>query len=117
MLGQIVNFSTFSNNLGIDVNTVKAWMSVLETSFVIFLQQPYYKNFNKRIIKSPRLFFYDSGLACNLLGISKKEEFLTHYLKGGLFESFIISEFHKYIFNHKLNGKIYFFQGFSWERD
>ena len=109
-VGQIVNFSTFSNNLGIDVNTVKAWMSVLETSFVIFLQQPYYKNFNKRVIKSPRLFFYDSGLACNLLGISKKEEFLTHYLKGGLFESFIISEFHKYIFNHKLNGKIYFFR-------
>lgn len=108
--GQIVNFSTFSNNLGVDVKTVKAWMSVLETSFIIYLQQPYYKNFNKRIIKSPRLFFYDTGLACNLLGINNKNELFSHYLRGGLFESFIISELHKYIFNHKLNGKIYFFR-------
>lgn len=108
--GQIINFSTFSNNLGVDVKTVKAWMSVLETSFIIYLQQPYYKNFNKRIIKSPRLFFYDTGLACNLLGINTKNELFSHYLRGGLFESFIISELHKYIFNHKLNGKIYFFR-------
>ena len=85
-------------------------MSVLETSFIIYLQQPYYKNFNKRVIKSPRLFFYDVGLACNLLGINKKEELFSYYLKGGLFESFIISEWHKYIFNHKLNREIYFFR-------
>ncbi|MDB4583856.1 ATP-binding protein [Draconibacterium sp.] len=108
--GQVVNFSTFSNNLGVDVKTVKAWMSVLETSFIIYLQAPYYKNFNKRIIKSPRLFFYDTGLACNLLGISNKNELYSHYLRGGLFESFIISELHKHLFNHKLNGKIYFFR-------
>jgi predicted AAA+ superfamily ATPase len=108
--GQVVNFSTFSNNLGVDVKTVKAWMLVLETSFIIYLQAPYYKNFNKRIIKSPRLFFYDTGLACNLLGISNKNELFSHYLRGGLFESFIISELHKHIFNHKLNGKIYFFR-------
>lgn len=108
--GQVVNFSTFSNNLGVDVKTVKAWMSVLETSFIIFLQQPYYKNFNKRVIKSPRLFFYDTGLACNLLGINKKEDLFTHYLRGGLFESFIISELYKTIFNRKLNGNVYFFR-------
>lgn len=108
--GQVVNLSTFSNNLGVDVNTVKSWMSILETSYIIFLQQPYYRNFNKRIIKSPRLFFYDTGLACNLLGISSKVDLFTHYLKGGLFESFVISEMHKTIFNNKLNGKIYFFR-------
>ncbi len=108
--GQVVNFSTFSNNLGVDVKTVKAWISVLETSFIIFLQQPYYKNFNKRVIKSPRLFFYDTGLACNLLGISTVTEYMNHYLKGGLFESFIISELHKMVFNQKLNKKIYFFR-------
>ncbi|WP_297088421.1 ATP-binding protein [uncultured Draconibacterium sp.] len=108
--GQIINFSSFSNNLGVDVKTVKAWMSVLETSFIVFLQQPYYRNFNKRVIKSPRLFFYDTGLACNLLGINKKEDLLSHYLRGGLFESFIISELHKTIFNQKNNGKIYFFR-------
>ena len=109
-IGQIVNYSTFSNNLGVDVKTVKAWMSVLETSFIIFLQQPYYKNFSKRIIKSPRLFFYDAGLACNLLGISTVLDFMNHYLKGGLFESFIISDLHKTIFNRKLNKKIYYFR-------
>ncbi len=108
--GQLVSYSTFSNNLGVDIKTVKAWMSVLETSFILFLQPPYYKNFNKRIIKSPRLFFYDTGLACNLLGITSKNELFSHYLKGGLFESFIISELHKYIFNHKLSAKIYFFR-------
>ena len=109
-IGQLVNFSTFSNNLGVDVKTVKAWMSVLETSFIIYLQPPYYRNFNKRIIKSPRLFFYDTGLACNLLGINTKKELFSHYLRGGLFESFGMSELHKYIFNHKLNAKIYFFR-------
>lgn len=108
--GQIINYSTFSNNLGVDVKTVKAWMSILETSYVVFLHQPYYKNFNKRIIKSPRLYFYDPGLACNLLGIAKANEITTHYLKGGLFESFVISELHKHIFNHRLNANIYFFR-------
>ena len=108
--GQVVNYSTFSNNLGVDVKTVKAWMSVLETSFVIFLQPPYYRNFNKRVIKSPRLFFYDAGLACNLLGINTKDQLFSHYLRGGLFETFILSELYKHIFNHKLNGKIYFFR-------
>lgn len=108
--GQIVNYSTFSNNLGVDVKTIKAWMSILETSFVIFLQPPYFKNFNKRIIKSPRLYFYDTGLACNLLGILKTDEISMHYLRGGIFESFVISELHKYIFNRKINGKVYFFR-------
>lgn len=108
--GQLVNFSTFSNNLGVDLKTIKAWMSILETSYVIFLQQPYYKNFNKRIIKSPRLFFFDTGLACNLLGISTVSDLTNHYLKGGLFESFIISELHKIIFNRRLNKKVYFFR-------
>lgn len=108
--GQIVNYSTFSNNLGVDVKTVNAWLSILETSYVIFLQQPYYKNFNKRVIKSPRLFFYDAGLASNLLGIKNKTDLFSHFLRGGLFESFVISELQKYIFNHKLNGKIYFFR-------
>ncbi len=106
--GQIVNYSTFSNNLGVDVNTVKSWLSILETSYIIFLQQPWYRNFNKRLIKSPKLFFYDTGLACNLLGIRNTKDYDCHYLKGGLFESFIISEFQKHSYNHKLSSKLYF---------
>jgi predicted AAA+ superfamily ATPase len=108
--GQIVSYSAFSNNLGIDVKTVKAWFSVLEASYVIFMQPPYYNNFNKRIIKAPRLFFYDTGLACSLLRINNTDDLAGHYLRGGLFESFIISELVKIIFNRKLNSKIYFFR-------
>jgi uncharacterized protein len=108
--GQMINLSTFSNNLGVDVKTVKGWFSILETSYIVFLQPTYFKNFNKRIIKTPRLFFYDTGLACNLLGIKSKTDYETHYLRGGLFESFIISELWKIIFNLKLNSNIYFFR-------
>ena len=109
-IGQIVNLTTFSNNLGIDVKTAKAWLSILETSYIVYLEPPYYKNFNKRIIKSPKLYFYDTGLACNLLGIRNINDINTHYLKGALFESFIVAEFLKYNFNHKLNVKTYFFR-------
>jgi predicted AAA+ superfamily ATPase len=108
--GQMINLSTFSNNLGVDVKTVKGWFSILETSYIVFLQPAYFKNFNKRIIKTPRLFFYDTGLACNLLGIKTKTDYETHYLRGGLFESFIISELWKIIFNLKLNSNIYYFR-------
>ena len=108
--GQIVNYSTFSNNLGVDVKTIKSWLSVLETSYIIYLLQPYSKNVNKRLIKAPRLYFYDTGIACNLLGINNEQSFSMHYLKGGLFESFIIAEIIKYLFNHKLNGQCTFFR-------
>jgi uncharacterized protein len=108
--GHIVNFTTFSNNLGVDVKTIRAWMSILEACYIIFLQPPWYRNVNKRAVKSPRLFFYDSGLVCNLLGIYDVKDFNTHYLKGGIFESFIISEIIKFIYNHKLNSVVYYFR-------
>ena len=108
--GQIINLSTFSNNLGVDLKTIKSWLSILETSYIVFLLPAYFKNFNKRIIKTPKLFFYDTGLVCNLLGIRSKIDFETHYLRGGLFESFIISEFWKIIFNRKLSSRIYYFR-------
>lgn len=109
-IGQIVNFSTFSNNLGVDIKTIKSWLSILETSYIVFLQQPYSKNVNKRLIKSQRLFFYDTGIACKLLGINDINNFNSHYLKGALFESFIISEIHKYLFNEKIDGHVFFFR-------
>jgi uncharacterized protein len=108
--GQIVNYSTFSSNLGVDVKTIKSWLSLLETSYIVYLRQPYFKNINKRLIKAPRLYFYDTGIACNLLGIRNTDDFLSHYLKGGLFESFIIAEINKFFFNHRLNGQITYFR-------
>lgn len=108
--GKIINYTTISNSLGVDVKTIRAWLSILETSYIVFMQPPWFRNVNKRVIKSPRLFFYDTGLACNLLGVHNKNSYFSHYLRGSLFESFIISELHKFIFNHKINGKVYFFR-------
>ncbi|MFH1540534.1 MAG: ATP-binding protein [Elusimicrobiota bacterium] len=98
-IGQILNLSSLGNDCGITHNTARAWISILESSYIIFLLKPFYKNFNKRIIKMPKLYFYDTGLACSLLGIQNKSQLLGHYLKGSLFETFVISE----IIKKKLN--------------
>lgn len=98
-IGQTVNFSAIGNVIGVSYNTIKKWLSVLETSYIIYLLPPYYKNYNKRLTKSPKLYFVDVGLACNLLGIKKTDDLKFHFLKGNLFENFIISE----LLKHKMN--------------
>lgn len=90
--GGILNLSALAADCGIAHNTARAWISVLETSGIIFLLKPYYKNFGKRLVKSPKLYFVDSGLACRLLGIQTREQLFLNPLRGGLFEGFIISE-------------------------
>ncbi len=85
----------------------------METSYIIYTQYPYYKNFSKCITKSPKLYFYDVGLACNLLGIKKKEELSTHYLKGNLFENFIIIELLKSEYNKGNFPNLYFWRDSS----
>lgn len=109
-IGQIINLSDLARDTGISHNTAKAWLSVLETSFIIFFLPPYFKNFNKRIVKSPKLYFYDTGLACSLLGISKKYQLTTHYLKGNLFENLIVGEFIKNKFHRRLQADYYFWR-------
>lgn len=98
--GQILNTKAIADDCGISHNTVKAWLSILETSYIIYRLPPYYKNFKKRIIKNPKIYFYDTGLVCYLLSIKSSEEFDTHYLRGSIFETFIISEIMKYLYNH-----------------
>jgi len=88
--GQLLDLTSIGNDCGISHNTVKDWLNILEASFMIFLLRPHFKNFNKRLVKSPKIYFYDSGLLCHLLGIESPEQIRTHYLKGGIFESFII---------------------------
>jgi predicted AAA+ superfamily ATPase len=90
--GQILNLSSLANDAGITVNTVKAWLSLLESSYIIYLLQPYYRNFNKRIIKSPKLYFYDTGVASSLLRITDPTMLSNHYLYGALFENLVITE-------------------------
>jgi len=91
-IGQVLNLTSLANDTGIAVNTAKAWLSLLEASFIIYQIQPYYNNFSKRLIKSPKLYFYDTGVACSLLKLTDPEMIKTHYLYGSLFENLVISE-------------------------
>lgn len=109
-VGQLLNFSSLANDCDITHNTAKSWLSVLESSFLIFLLRPHYKNFNKRLVKMPKIYFYDVGLASFLLGIEDKNQLATNYLRGNLFENFIISELVKQRFNHGKLSNLYFWR-------
>ena len=108
--GQLLNYSALANEAGIAVNTVKSWLSLLQTSFIIFLLQPHHKNFNKRLVKMPKLYFYDVGLASALLGLTNSSQMVNHYLRGGLFENMIIAELIKSRFNYGLQSNLFFWR-------
>ena len=108
--GQLLNKSSFSTECGIDNKTVEAWLSVLEASFVIFRLQPYHNNYNKRIVKMPKLYFYDTGLATNLLGIQKAEQLILHPFRGALFENMVIVELLKQRWNKAKPDNLYFWR-------
>jgi predicted AAA+ superfamily ATPase len=91
-VGQQMNYASLSNDCGIDVRTVHSWLSVLENSFVLHRLQPYHQNFKKRVVKSPKLYFVDTGLACALLNIKTNAEFSNSHFKGALVENFVVSE-------------------------
>jgi len=107
--GQLINFLDIGSACGISHTTIKEWINLLEASYIIFKLQPYYKNFNKRITKTPKLYFYDSGLVCHLLGIDSISYAKTHNIRGALFEGYIISEIKKIYFN-----KVKPFNGYFW---
>lgn len=109
-IGQLLNLSSLGNDCGISHNTAKSWLSILESSFIVFLLQPHHENFSKRLVKQPKIYFYDPGLAASLLGIESEGQLNTHYLKGGLFETFIIAELTKYRFNRSLEPRLYFWR-------
>jgi len=108
--GQLLNLTSLANDTGISVNTAKTWISVLEASFIIFLLQPHHQNFNKRLVKMPKLYFTDTGLLASLLEIQSPIQLKTHYLLGGIFENFILSELIKSRFNNGLKGNCYFWR-------
>ncbi|MBN7812104.1 ATP-binding protein [Algoriphagus sp. H41] len=93
--GQVFNQSGFSNELGIDQKTVNSWLSVLETSFIAFRLPSYYRNFNRRILKTPKVYFYDTGVLCSLLGIKRPEDLNLHFARGALFENLVVLELMK----------------------
>ena len=108
--GQLVTLSGLAEDCGITHNTAKAWISILEASYIIFLLQPHHANFNKRIIKTPKLYFYDTGLAVWLLSIQNSDQLNIHSLRGAIFESFIISEFFKAQFNKGIKPNFFFWR-------
>ena len=108
--GQLLNLSSLANDCGVTHNTAKAWISVLEASYIVHLLPPHHQNFNKRLVKTPKLYFLDTGLATWLLGIQNSEQLATHAQRGALFETWVISELLKARFNAGETSNLYFWR-------
>jgi hypothetical protein len=109
-VSQELNMSTLSRELGISVNTIKSWLSILEASYIIFLLPSYHKNFGKKIIKRPKLYFYDTGLICFLANITDSQMLNNGILAGPIFENYVIAEIQKAIIHTGLKNELYFFR-------
>lgn len=108
--GQELNLNAISVEAGIDLKTVQSWIAILENSFIVFLLRAHHRNFNKTIVKRPKLYFYDSGLVCSLLGIRTVQHLRSHPLRGAIFESMIVSEFVKKLANAGLPPDIFYWR-------
>jgi predicted AAA+ superfamily ATPase len=109
-IGQLLNLSALANDCGISHNTAKAWLSILEQSFIIFMLRPFHGNLGKRLTKTPKIYFYDTGIACSLLGLSDHALLEIHSMKGALFENMIVSECLKKDFNQGKIPAFYFWR-------
>lgn len=109
-VGQLINYNALSSAMGVNVATIKSWLSILEQSYTIFQLFPFYKNFNKRLVKTPKLYFYDTGLVCNLLRMKDSQNVHTYYQKGALFENFVIADIAKQAFHKGERPELYFWR-------
>jgi len=109
-IGQLLNMSGLAIEAGVDSKTIASWLSILQSSFIIYLLQPHHQNFHKRQVKMPKLYFYDTGLACSLLGIANVDQIPLHPQKGSLFENFVINELIKERFNNNEPHNLYFWR-------
>jgi len=107
---QILSLSRFANDLGVAVSTINRWISVLEASYIIFLLPPYYKNYGKRIVKSPKIYFYDTGIVSYFTGIRNQELFENGPMKGAIFENYIIAEIVKKERHIKSHADFYYYR-------
>jgi predicted AAA+ superfamily ATPase len=108
--GQLLNLSSIGIDCGVNHHTVKNWLSVLEASYIVFTLKPHFKNFNKRLVKSSKLYFMDCGLNAYLLDITQPQHLKSHPLKGNLFENFVIAELLKQRYNTNQNMNLYFWR-------
>lgn len=108
--GQVLNYTSLSNDIGVSSTTVKSWIAVLKASFVVFELPPFFENIRKRVIKSPKLFFYDVGLASYLLGIESADHFKRDPLRGNLYENLVVLEVLKACLNQGMPGDLFFYR-------
>jgi len=109
-IGSILDVTSLSNDCGISTKTVREWLSILQTSYICFLLPPWYENRGKRLVKSPKIYFYDTGLACALAGIDNVEQLMHDRLRGGLFENLVILEKMKQAYNAGKRPDLYFYR-------
>jgi uncharacterized protein len=109
-VGQLLNIDEIAMNCGVDSKTINRWLSILSAGYIVFLQQPYFKNFNKRITKTAKLYFYDTGIACSLLGLKTEQELFSSYLRGALFENLMIADFYKQYYQLGTTPNSYFWR-------
>lgn len=108
--GQLLNLSSLGVEVGVDAKTMGSWISVLESSFIAFRLPPYFQNFSKRIAKMPKLYFYDTGLLCTLLGVTQHAQLETHPLRGAIFENFVVAELLKQRYNNAKSFNLFFWR-------
>lgn len=108
--GQVINFQSLSNDVGVDAKTIKHWLSILEASFIVVRLQPYFENFGKRVIKSPKLYFIDTGLLAYLLDISDSGQIERDPLVGAMFENLVVMEAFKHLYNQGESPNVYFYR-------
>ena len=108
--GTEFNASALSNEVGVSVPTIHEWLSTLEASYIVFRISPFFRNVGKRLIKSPKIYFYDTGLLCFLLGIENENHLQTHPLRGAIFENMVVLEFLKNRFNAGKLSNLYFYR-------
>lgn len=109
-VGQLVDMTRIGSDCGIDQKTVKAWLAILETGFIVYRLRPHHENFRKRLVKTPRLYFHDTGLAARLLGVESAAQLATHRRRGDLFENWVVSEMLKGRLNAAKNDNLYFWR-------
>jgi predicted AAA+ superfamily ATPase len=109
-VGQVVNASSLASDVGIAPNTAEDWISILEASYIVYRLEPYYKNIGKRVTKSPKLYFTDTGLLCTLLRIDSVDMLKNHYLLGNIFENFVVLEILKQFENRGISDNLYYFR-------
>lgn len=112
-MGQIINYQSLASDVGVDSKTVKQWLSILEASFIVFALPPYFENFGKRVIKSPKYYFTDTGLLSYLLDIEKAAQVTRDPLMGSLFENLVVLEALKARYNQGLTANLYFFRDYQ----